>query len=94
MIASLFEITLVILIYAIVEGYDFNSYYIFYGSLFFALIYVSAFRWAFERVSGAILRAAGYRRRAVLVGSGRAHRGRRARARATARRSSRSASCR
>jgi exopolysaccharide biosynthesis polyprenyl glycosylphosphotransferase len=31
---------------------------------------VSGFRWAFERVTGAILRAAGYRRRAVLVGSG------------------------
>ena len=69
-IASLFETTLVIFIYAVVEGYDFNSYWIFYGSLFFALIYVSAFRWAFEQASGAILRAAGYRRRAVLVGSG------------------------
>jgi exopolysaccharide biosynthesis polyprenyl glycosylphosphotransferase len=68
-IASLFETTLVILVYAIVEGYDFNSYWIFYGSLFFALLYVSAFRWAFELASGAILRAAGYRRRAVLVGS-------------------------
>ncbi len=69
-IASLFQVTFVILIYAIVEGYEFSSYWIFYGSLFFALIYVSAFRWVFERVSGAILRAAGYRRRAVLVGSG------------------------
>ena len=69
-IASLFEVTVVVLLYAVVEGYDFNSYWIFYGSLFFALIYVSAFRWAFERVSGWVLRAAGYRRRAVLVGSG------------------------
>ena len=69
-IASLFETTLVIFLYAVVEGYDFHSYWIFYGSLFFALIYVSAFRWAFERASGAILRAAGYRRRAVLVGAG------------------------
>jgi exopolysaccharide biosynthesis polyprenyl glycosylphosphotransferase len=69
-IASLFETTLVIFLYAVVEGYDFHSYWIFYGSLFFALIYVSAFRWAFERISGAMLRAAGYRRRAVLVGSG------------------------
>src|SRR5215208_765333 len=69
-IASLFETTFVIFLYAVVEGYDFNSYWIFYGSLFFALIYVSAFRWLFERASGAILRAAGYRRRAVLVGSG------------------------
>ena len=28
------------------------------------------FRWVFERVSGWVLRAAGYRRRAVLVGRG------------------------
>ncbi len=69
-IASLFQVMLVLLAYAIVEGEDFQSYYIFYGSLFFALIYVSALRWGFERVSGAVLRAAGYRRRAVLVGSG------------------------
>jgi exopolysaccharide biosynthesis polyprenyl glycosylphosphotransferase len=69
-IGSLFEVMIVSLIYGVVEGGHFSSYYIFYGSLFFALIYVSAFRWAFEAVSGAVLRAAGYRRRAVLVGSG------------------------
>ena len=69
-VSSLFEVTAVILVYAVIEGYDFSSYYIFYGSLFFAMLYVSAFRWGFERVSGALLRAAGYRRRAVLVGSG------------------------
>ena len=68
-ISSLFQVTLVVLVYAEIEGESFQSYYIFYGSLFFALLYVSALRWAFERASGAILRAAGYRRRAVLVGS-------------------------
>ncbi|HEY6776896.1 MAG TPA: sugar transferase [Thermoleophilaceae bacterium] len=69
-VASLFQVTLVVLIYAEIEGEPFQSYYIFYGSLFFALLYVSGLRWAFERASGAVLRAAGYRRRAVLVGSG------------------------
>ena len=69
-IASLVQVTAVLLIYAVVEGHEFNSYWIFYGSLFFALIYVSALRYGFERVSGTLLRAAGYRRRAVLVGSG------------------------
>ena len=69
-ISSLFQVTVVILIYAEIEGFEFSSYYIFYGSLFFALIYVSSFRWLFERASGRLLRAAGYRRRAVLVGSG------------------------
>ena len=69
-IASLFQVTLIALIYAEIEGEAFQSYYIFYGSLFFALLYVSSLRWGFERVSGWVLRAAGYRRRAVLVGSG------------------------
>jgi exopolysaccharide biosynthesis polyprenyl glycosylphosphotransferase len=69
-IASLFQVTLVVLIYAEIEGFEFSSYYIFYGTLAFALLYVSAFRYAFERVTGALLRAAGYRRRAVLVGDG------------------------
>ncbi len=69
-IGSLFQVMIVSLIYGVVEGGHFSSYYIFYGSLLFALLYVSAFRWAFEQASGALLRAAGYRRRAVLVGSG------------------------
>jgi exopolysaccharide biosynthesis polyprenyl glycosylphosphotransferase len=69
-IASMFEVTLVVLVYAKIEGEQFSSYYIFYGTLFFALIYLTAFRWGFEKASGAILRAAGYRRRAVLVGAG------------------------
>jgi exopolysaccharide biosynthesis polyprenyl glycosylphosphotransferase len=69
-VSSLFQVTLVVLVYAEIEGEQFQSYYIFYGSLFFALLYVAGLRWVFERVSGAVLRAAGYRRRAVLVGSG------------------------
>jgi len=69
-VASLFEVTLVALVFALVNGEEFQSFYIFYGSLFFCCVYVSVFRWGYERVSGALLRAAGYRRRAVLVGSG------------------------
>ncbi|MFL5780648.1 MAG: sugar transferase [Thermoleophilaceae bacterium] len=69
-VASLFQVTLLILAFTIVQGQSFSSYYIFYGSLLFALVYVSAGRYAFDRVSGALLRASGYRRRAVLVGSG------------------------
>ncbi len=69
-ISSLFQVTVVIALYAVIEGFEFSSYYIFYGSLFFALIYVSSLRWMFERGTGRLLHAAGYRRRAVLVGSG------------------------
>jgi exopolysaccharide biosynthesis polyprenyl glycosylphosphotransferase len=69
-VSALFQVTVVLLAFTVVEGQKFSSYYIFYGSLLFALVYVSAFRWAFDRVAGVILRAAGYRRRAVLVGTG------------------------
>src|SRR4051812_31689210 len=69
-VSSLFQVTLVALIFAVVNGEQYSSYYIFYGTLAFAIGYIGLFRWAYERVTGALLRAAGYRRRAVLVGSG------------------------
>ena len=69
-IASLFQATIVVMLFAIVQGEQFSSYYIFYGSLLFALIYVSAFRYLFEKFTGAILRMGGYHRRAILVGTG------------------------
>jgi len=58
------------LAFALVNGLDFSSYYIFYGGLFFALIWVSTLRWAYERITGLLLSALGRRRRAILVGSG------------------------
>jgi exopolysaccharide biosynthesis polyprenyl glycosylphosphotransferase len=69
-VSSLFQVTVVVLLYAVVSGEAFSSYYIFYGSLFFAVAYVSMFRFAYERLTGRLLRAAGYQRRAVLVGTG------------------------
>ena len=69
-VACLFQVTVVALIFAVVNGEQYSSYYIFYGSLFFAVVYISMLRWGYEKVTGVILRAAGYRRRAVLVGSG------------------------
>jgi exopolysaccharide biosynthesis polyprenyl glycosylphosphotransferase len=69
-VSSLFQVTVVALIFALVQGEEYSSYYIFYGTLCFAIAYVSTLRWAYEKVTGALLRAAGYRRRAVLVGSG------------------------
>jgi exopolysaccharide biosynthesis polyprenyl glycosylphosphotransferase len=69
-VASLFQTTVVALVFALVNGEEFSSYYIFYGTLFFAVAYVSTARFAYEQLTGALLRAAGYRRRAVLVGRG------------------------
>ena len=69
-VASLFEVTFVALLFALVSGQRFSSFYIFYGSLAFALIYVSSLRAVYEWISGIMLRAAGYRRRALIVGTG------------------------
>jgi exopolysaccharide biosynthesis polyprenyl glycosylphosphotransferase len=69
-VSSLFQVTVVALIFALVNGEEYSSYYIFYGTLCFAIAYVATLRWLYEKVTGALLRAAGYRRRAVLVGSG------------------------
>ena len=69
-VSSLFQVMVVAIIFAVVNGEHYSSYYIFYGSLFFAVAYVSLFRFLYERVTGVLLRAAGYRRRAVLVGTG------------------------
>jgi exopolysaccharide biosynthesis polyprenyl glycosylphosphotransferase len=69
-VAGLFEVTLVALGYALLTGEQFSSYYIFYGSLAFAVLYVSGARFLYDRATGAILRAAGYQRRALLVGTG------------------------
>jgi exopolysaccharide biosynthesis polyprenyl glycosylphosphotransferase len=69
-VAGLFQTTVVALLFALVNGLEFQSYYIFYGSLFFAVAYIGLFRYAYEATTGAVLRAAGYRRRAILVGTG------------------------
>lgn len=69
-VGSLFQTTVVTLIFALVNGETFSSYYIFYGTLLFAVVYVASARWLYERATGLILKAAGYERRAVLVGTG------------------------
>jgi len=69
-VGSLFQVAGVAFLFAVINGNQFSSYYIFYGSLVFAIAYVGGLRYAYERVTGIILRAAGYQRRAVLVGTG------------------------
>ena len=54
-----------------VNDQQYSSYYIFYGTFVVAVIVLGSARWGYEKITGALLRAAGYRRRAVLVGSGR-----------------------
>jgi exopolysaccharide biosynthesis polyprenyl glycosylphosphotransferase len=69
-VGSLFQVAFVALLFAVVSGEHFSSYYLFYGSLAFALLYVSSLRAGYEWLTGAMLRAAGYHRRAVLIGTG------------------------
>ena len=69
-VTSLFQVALVALVFAVVNGEQYSSYYIFYGTLAFAIVTVGIARDLYERATGVLLRAAGYRRRAVLVGSG------------------------
>ena len=70
-VTSLFQVTVVALVFALASGHHFSSYYIFYGSL--------VLRDRVDRRAAALgaharhrlaARAAGYRRRALLVGSG------------------------
>jgi len=70
-IACLIQATVVSLIFALVSGTEFSTYWLFFGGLIFASVYVGGGRWLFELVSGGLLDAVGYRRRAVLVGTSR-----------------------
>jgi exopolysaccharide biosynthesis polyprenyl glycosylphosphotransferase len=67
---ALAQATVIALVFALADGQHFSSYFIFYGSWFFATIYISALREVHLRASGWLLDKAGYARRAVLVGSG------------------------
>ena len=69
-VGSLFQVAFVALIFAVVSGEHFSSYYLFWSSLLFAIVYVSAGRAVFDRVTDEVMKAAGHQRRAVLVGSG------------------------
>jgi exopolysaccharide biosynthesis polyprenyl glycosylphosphotransferase len=69
-VSSLFQVMVVALIFALVNGEQYSSYYIFYGTLAFGICIVGSLRWLYELATGFVLSLAGYRRRAVLVGSG------------------------
>jgi exopolysaccharide biosynthesis polyprenyl glycosylphosphotransferase len=70
-VVSLFQVTVVALVFSVASGHTFSSYYIFYGSLALAIVTISLLRWAHTLVTGWLLARAGYTRRTLLVGSGR-----------------------
>jgi len=67
---ALFQATIIALVFALASGQHFSSYFIFYGSLVFGTIYIATLRELHLRVTGWLLKQAGYERRALLVGSG------------------------
>ena len=67
---ALFQATVVALVFALASGERFNSYFLFYGTLFFGVVYITLLRYAHTLLTGKLLEKAGYRRRALLVGSG------------------------
>jgi exopolysaccharide biosynthesis polyprenyl glycosylphosphotransferase len=67
---DLFLVMVIALVYALASGQHFSSYFIFYGSVFFATVYITGLRELHLRVTGWLLMRAGYLRRALLVGSG------------------------
>jgi exopolysaccharide biosynthesis polyprenyl glycosylphosphotransferase len=70
-VASLFQVMVVALLFSLASGHTFSSYYIFYGSFTLAIITISLLRWSHTLVTGWLLARAGYSRRTLLVGSGR-----------------------
>jgi exopolysaccharide biosynthesis polyprenyl glycosylphosphotransferase len=69
-VSSLFQTTVVTLIFAVVSGHRFQSYYIFWGTLIFATVYIGSLRYLYERATALLGRVTGHTRRALLVGSG------------------------
>jgi exopolysaccharide biosynthesis polyprenyl glycosylphosphotransferase len=67
---ALFQGTVIALVFGLANGEHFSSYFIFYGSLFFGIVYITTLRYLHTLVTGRLLEKAGYRRRALLVGSG------------------------
>ncbi|HET9075063.1 MAG TPA: sugar transferase [Solirubrobacteraceae bacterium] len=68
---ALFQAAVVSLVFSLASGQRFSSYYIFYGTLVFAAIYICLLRHLHTQATGWLLTRAGYERRALLVGSGR-----------------------
>lgn len=68
--SALFLATVIALVFALANDNHFQSYYIFYGSLFFGTVYLTGLRYLHTNVTGWLLKQAGYSRRALLVGSG------------------------
>jgi exopolysaccharide biosynthesis polyprenyl glycosylphosphotransferase len=68
-LGALFKVTVVTLLFALIEGERFQSYYIFWATFIVASILIVGSRTAYDRVSTGLEQAFGRKRRAVIVGT-------------------------
>jgi exopolysaccharide biosynthesis polyprenyl glycosylphosphotransferase len=68
-LGSLFKVTIVTLVFALVEGRSFQSYYIFWGTFAFASLLIVSARMLYDHAAERLETAFGVERRAVIVGT-------------------------
>jgi exopolysaccharide biosynthesis polyprenyl glycosylphosphotransferase len=66
---ALFKVTVVTLIFALIEGQRFQSYYIFWSTFAVASLLIVSWRWLFDRGVEELESSFGRERRAVIVGN-------------------------
>ena len=66
---ALFKVTIVTLLFAVIEGQTFKSYYIFWGTFIVASLLIVTARFFYDRGAERLENAFGRERRAVIVGS-------------------------
>jgi len=70
-VIALFQAGVISLIFALITGDKFTSYWLFYGSFLFACLYMGGLRYAYESLAGRMLTTLGFCCRVMLVGSDR-----------------------
>ncbi len=68
-LGSLFKVTLVTLLFAEINGYEFSSYYIFFSTLTIASVLIISARVLYDRAAEFMERVFGQMHRAVIVGT-------------------------
>lgn len=68
-LGSLFKVTVVTLVFALIEGERFNSYYIFWSTFIVSSALIISARFGYDHAAERVERAFGHVRRAVIVGS-------------------------
>jgi exopolysaccharide biosynthesis polyprenyl glycosylphosphotransferase len=68
-LGALFKVTIVTLLFAVIEGQQFSSFYIFYSTFLTASVLIVTARYAYDRSAESLEESFGHTRRAVIVGT-------------------------